>query len=106
MQGHMILSDNVDNAVIKQYDHSIKTIASLGVPAFFSELDLSVLPNPYGFSGANVSDNFKYTPDKDPYKDGLTAEHAKEMNQFWVDFYKMLITNKDNILRVLSAEVL
>ena len=22
------------------------------------------------------------------------------MNQFWVDFYKMLITNKDNILRV------
>ena len=100
MQGHMILSDNVDNAVIKQYDHSIKTIASLGVPAFFSELDLSVLPNPYGFSGANVSDNFKYTPDKDPYKDGLTAEHAKKMNQFWVDFYKMLITNKDNILRV------
>ena len=60
MQGHMILEDNVDNSVIKQYEHSINTIAALGVPTFFSELDLSVLPNPYGFSGANISDAFTY----------------------------------------------
>lgn len=100
LQGHMILEDNVDNSVIKQYDHTIKTVATLGIPAFFSELDLSVLPNPYGFSGANVSDRFSYTPDKDPFKDGLTKQQAQKMNLFWVDFYKMLISNKENILRV------
>lgn len=100
MQGHMILEDNVDNSVIKQYDHSIKTIATLGLPAFFSELDLSVLPNPYGFSGANVSDRFTYTPDKDPYRDGLTKEQEQKMTQYWVDFYKMLLDNKEHILRV------
>lgn len=100
LQGHMILEDNVDNSVIKQYDHSIKTVATLGIPAFFSELDLSVLPNPYGFSGANVSDRFSYTPDKDPYKDGMTKEQMQKMNLFWVDFYKMLISNKENVLRV------
>ena len=98
MQGHMILEDAKE--LLPQYDHSIKTIAALGVPTFFSELDLSVLPNPYGFSGANVSDRFTYTPEKDPFKDGLTKEKEAEINQYWVDFYKMLIPHKDNILRV------
>jgi endo-1,4-beta-xylanase len=98
MQGHMILEDAKE--LLPQYDHSIKTIAALGVPTFFSELDLSVLPNPYGFSGANVSDRFTYTPEKDPFKEGLTKEKEAEINQFWVDFYKMLIPHKDNILRV------
>ncbi len=100
MQGHMILEDNVDNAVIKQYDHSISTIAALGVPTFFSELDLSVLPNPYGFSGANVSDRFAYRPEMDPYKDGLTKAHEAKISQFWIDFYKMLLSHHEDIIRV------
>ncbi len=100
MQGHMILEDNVDNSVIKQYEHSIETIASVGVPTFFSELDLSALPNPYGFSGANISDKFTYRPEMDPYKDGLTKEQEEKIGQFWVDFYKMLIPHHKDILRV------
>lgn len=91
MQGHIILEDNVDNTVVKQYEHSIQTIAAAGVPTFFSELDLSVLPNPYGFSGANVSDKFAYRPEMDPYKNGLTKEKEKEIEQFWVSFYQMLL---------------
>ena len=100
MQGHIILEDNVDNAVIKQYEHSIQTIAAAGVPTFFSELDLSVLPNPYGFSGANVSDKFAYRPEMDPYKNGLTKEKEKEIEQFWVNFYQMLLRHHQDILRV------
>lgn len=100
MQGHIILEDNVDNAVVKQYEHSIQTIAAAGVPTFFSELDLSVLPNPYGFSGANVSDKFAYRPEMDPYKNGLTKEKEKEIEQFWVNFYQMLLRHHQDILRV------
>ena len=100
MQGHMILEDNVDNSLIKEYEHSIETIAALGVPTFFSELDLSVLPNPYGFSGANVSDRFAYRPEMDPYKDGLTKTHEAKISQYWVDFYKMLLRHHKDIIRV------
>ena len=100
MQGHMILEDNVDNCIIKQYSHSIETIASLGVPTFFSELDLSALPNPYGFSGANISDRFAYRPEMDPYTKGLSKAKEKEVEQFWIDFYKMLISHRDDIHRV------
>jgi len=97
MQGHMILDDN---NYIEEYDHSIQTIAALGVPTFFSEVDLSVLPNPYGFSGANVSDKFAYRPEMDPFRDGLTPEKEAEISAFWVSWFKMLLRHKDVIHRV------
>ena len=100
MQGHMILEDNKDGKYFKEYEHSINTIRDAGVPTFFSELDLTVLPNPYGFSGANVSDLLAYRPEMDPFKNGITKEKEAEAGQYWVDFYKMLIAHRDDILRV------
>ena len=97
MQGHMILEGN---NYVAEYDHAIRTITALGVKTFFSELDLSVLPNPYGFSGANVSDRFAYRPAMDPYRDGLTKEQEQAVEAFWVSFYRMLITHRDVITRV------
>lgn len=100
MQGHMILEDNKDGKYFQEYDHSIRTIRDAGVPTFFSELDLTVLPNPYGFSGANVSDKLAYRPEMDPFKESITKEKEAEAAQYWVDFYKMLIAHRDDILRV------
>ncbi len=100
MQGHMILEDNVNNSLIQQYEHAIETITALGVPTFFSELDISVLPNPYGFSGANISDRFAYRPEMDPFKDGISKQKEDELTQFWVDFYQMLLRHHKDIQRV------
>lgn len=97
MQGHLILDDN---NYVEEYEHSIKTITSLGVKTFFSELDLSVLPNPFGFAGANISDKFAYRPEMDPYKDGLPAAKKKEVEDFWTRFFQMLVRHRDDILRV------
>ncbi len=97
MQGHMVLEGN---NYVEEYEHSIQTIRNLGVKTFFSEVDLSVLPNPYGFAGANVSDRFAYRPEMDPYKDGLTAEKKQEVQDFWVRFFQMLTRHRDDILRV------
>ena len=36
----------------------------------------------------------------DPYIDSLPTEKQIEVEQFWIDFYKMLITHKDVISRV------
>ena len=97
MQGHLILEDN---NYVQEYEHSIETIKSVGVPTFFSELDISVLPNPYGFSGANVSDRFAYRPEMDPYKDGISKEMEQQVEDFWVSFYQMLLRHHKDILRV------
>lgn len=98
MQGHMILEDGLKT--ISDYQHSIDCIKGIGLKTFYSELDLSVLPNPYGFSGANVSDRLKYTPEKDPYKSGISADKQAEADNYWLEFFKMLIKNKESILRV------
>ena len=97
MQGHMVLEGN---NLIEEYEHSIQTIAALGVPTFFSEVDLTVLPNPYGFSGANISDRFAYRPEMDPFKKGLTKEKEAEIEQFWTSFYQLLIRHRQDISRV------
>ena len=97
MQGHLILEDN---HYVEEYEHSIQTITALGVPTFFSELDLSVLPNPFGFSGANVSDRFAYRPEMDPYRNGLDKKQEKAVEDFWVSFYRMLLRHHKDILRV------
>jgi len=99
MQGHIILEDGAD-VIINQYDHSINCIKELGVKAAFSELDLSMLPNPYGFSGANISDKFAYRPEMDPYKDGLPDSVQTQFDNFWLGFYKMLLTHKETVNRV------
>lgn len=99
MQGHIILEDGADQ-IISQYDHAIETIKAIGVKTGFSELDLSILPNPYGFSGANISDKFAYRPEMDPYKDGLPKEKQDEADNFWTGFYKMLLRHSDVITRV------
>ena len=97
MQGHLVLEGN---DYIREYEHSIETIAALGVKTAFTELDLTVLPNPYGFSGANVSDRFAYRPEMDPYKKGLTKEHEQVIEQFWLDFFRLLLRHKESIQRV------
>ena len=97
MQGHMVLEGN---NYIEEYAHSIETIAALGIPTAFTELDLSVLPNPYGFTGANVSDRFAYRPEMDPYKKGLTKEQEAAIEQFWISFYQLLLRNQEHIQRV------
>ena len=98
MQGHMILEDG--NRLLNEYEHSLDVIRSLGVKTFFSEIDLSVLPNPYGFSGANVADRFAYRPEMDPYKDGMTKEKEAEVRDYWISFYKLMLKNKDIVTRL------
>lgn len=98
MQGHMSLADS--KGMLGRYQHSIDCITATGVKTFFSEVDLSVLPSPWGWSGANVSDRFAYREEMDPYRNGITKQRQKEFDDFMVDFYRMLIRNKQHILRV------
>lgn len=99
MQGHIILEDGAEE-IIKGYDHAIQCVEQLGLKVGFSELDLSILPNPFGFSGANISDKFAYRPEMDPFREGLSAEMSEAFDSFWLGFYKMLLTHKESVTRV------
>ncbi len=98
LQGHLVLGSD---DYVSQYARTIETIKSeLGIPSQFTELDLSVLPNPFGFAGANVSDNFRYSEKMDPYKKGLPKSVQQKADELWLNFFRMLMQHKDNVLRV------
>ena len=82
----------------KEYENSIKAFIEAGVDVQLTETDMSILPNPY--TGADVATRFQYSPEKDPYKNGITKAQLKP----WQDRYKQLfdIVNKysKNVKRV------
>lgn len=69
-----------------------------GVKIQFTEVDISILPNPY--EGADVAANFKYSAEKDPYKNGVTPEAQTAWNNRMKDFIAMVNRHKDSVLRV------
>ena len=88
----------MDFPELDEYEKSIQAFIAEGVDVQLTETDMSILPNPY--TGADIATRFDYSPEKDPYKDGITAEQLKP----WQDRYKELfaIVNKyaDHVKRV------
>ena len=64
---------------LKDYEASIDSFAALGVKVMATELDVDVLPSPYGFHGAEVSQSFDYQRRLNPYTDGLPDSVAQQL---------------------------
>ncbi len=85
---------------LDEYQKSIDAFAATGAKVMITELDLNVLPNPENFSGAEVSQNFEYSDEMDPYKNGLTSEVENKINEQWLNFFRIYKENSDKISRV------
>ena len=69
----------------------------------FTELDISVLPNPWELVGAEVSQNFeKYIGDKtmDPYSKGLPDQVQDALAARYQELFKLFVKHQDKIDRV------
>ncbi len=88
---------------IQQIEETILTYAALGVQVSFTELDISVLPNPWELVGAEVSQNFeKYIGDKtmDPYSKGLPDQVQDALAARYQELFKLFVKHQDKIDRV------
>ncbi|MDO4958935.1 MAG: endo-1,4-beta-xylanase [Prevotellaceae bacterium] len=82
----------------KEYEKSIKAFVEAGVDVQLTETDMSILPNPY--TGADVSTRFDYTPEKDPYKDGITADQLKPWQKRFKELFAIINKYSKNVKRV------
>ena len=64
MQSH----NGLDYPDLSDYEASIDSFAACGVKVMITELDVNVLPNPRGFGGAAVEQNFEYQKKYNPYR--------------------------------------
>ena len=83
-----------------EYEKSIEAFAAEGVKVMMTELDVNMLPNPEGFGGAEISQNFELQAKYNPYVKGLDKKAQKLFNQRYLDLFKIIERHKNVISRV------
>ena len=95
MQGHIGMS----HPELSEMEKSIVAFGELGQVSI-SELDLSVLPSPWGDAGAEISKNFEYEDKMNPFPNGLPEDVSDQFTQRYLEFFKLFIKHQDKIERV------
>lgn len=85
---------------LNDYDAAIDNLAAAGVKVIISELDLNVLPNPDGFGGAEVDQHYDYTPEMDPYANGMDTHTRDVIFERWMAFFMLYRQHAHQIDRV------
>ena len=96
MQGHI----GLDQPSVQEFEKSIETYSSLGVKVMVTELDLSVLPMPDWSAGAEISTNYEYQKELNPYTEGLPDSVYVKFENRYLDFFKLLLKHQNVISRV------
>src|SRR5690606_9948551 len=95
MQGHI----GLNNPTLEQFDQSLEAYGKLG-KVMITELELSVLPSPWGDAGAELSDTYTYEDKMNPFPEGLPDAVQQQVTDRFVAFFKLFLKHKDQITRV------
>ena len=96
LQGH----DNLTFPTLDEQDKTISDFAKLGIKVNITELDVSVLPDPEGFSGAEVTLNFEAKEKLNPYRNGLPDKIQKKLAQRYAELFGIFLKHHKEISRV------
>jgi len=97
IQGHW----HVDNVPMKEIEESIKEFSALGIEVMFTELDLSVLPNPRGrANSADISQMANYNAQINPYTKGLPDSMQQKLATVYADLFNLFLKYSNKISRV------
>lgn len=96
IQAHIGLQD----PPLEEIEKSIIEYAKLGLRVHFTELDIDVLPSIWKLPVAEISTRFEYTPERDPYTQGLPQEIEDKLAKRYEDLFKIFIKHSDKIDRV------
>ncbi len=77
---------------------SFKKLKATGVHILVTEWDISILPSP--FEGAEISKNFSYSKEMDPYRDGVPDSVQKKWDKRMLDMFGLFLKYNDVIDRV------
>jgi endo-1,4-beta-xylanase len=96
IQGHW----RADNVPMKDIEESIKEFSALGIEVMFTELDLSVLRNPWDNATADVSATAKGDSGMNPYANGLPDSVEQIQAKAYADLFKLFFKYKGKVSRI------
>jgi endo-1,4-beta-xylanase len=85
---------------LEDIEASIREFSALGVEVMFTELDLSVLPNPFNGNGADVNQRAANTESMNPYKNGLPDSVQATLTRGYEDLFSLFLKYPGKISRV------
>lgn len=93
-QAHM----HMDSPTLDATETSFKKLNAAGVKILITEWDISILPSPY--SGANISTNFNYSRELDPYREAVPDSVQQKWNKRVLDMFGLFLKYNDAVDRV------
>ena len=93
-QSHM----NMSSPTLEATETSFKKLKAAGVKILITEWDISILPSPY--EGANISVNFNYSKEMDPYREGVPDSVQQKWNKRMLDMFELFLKYDDVVDRV------
>lgn len=96
MQGHW----GLDYPPMDEMDASMEAYASTGLKLMITELDMDVLPNPFNYTGADISKRFELSDETNPYPNGLTDSMIVVQSKRFEEYFNLFNKYKDSMSRV------
>lgn len=96
MQSHVGLS----YPDLQQYEASLKAYADEGMRIHITELEVDVLPVAWEHMGAEISTNFEYSDQLNPWPNGLPASVEQQLTERYVEMFELFLKYRDSIDRV------
>jgi endo-1,4-beta-xylanase len=93
-QAHM----HMDSPTLDATETSFKKLNAAGVKILITEWDISILPSPY--SGANISTNFTYSREMDPYREAVPDSVQQKWNKRVLDMFGLFLKYNGIVNRV------
>jgi endo-1,4-beta-xylanase len=96
IQGHW----KAGTVPLKEIEESIKEFSALGIEVMFTELDLTVLPNPWDDTTSDVSATAQGSVKMNPYPNGLPDSDQQTLTKSYADLFALFMKYKKSISRV------
>lgn len=97
IQGHW----HIDNVPMADIEQSIKEFSALGIDVAFTELDLSVLPNPRNrANSADISQTAEYNAQINPYTKALPDSVQQKLATAYENLFNLFLKYSDKIGRI------
>jgi endo-1,4-beta-xylanase len=93
-QSHM----HITKPTLEATETSFQKLKAAGVHILITEWDISILPSPY--DGANISANFAYSKEMDPYRAGVPDSIQHKWNKRVLDMFELFLKYSDVVDRV------
>lgn len=91
---------NLTSPSLDEIEKTIQDFSALGVKVAFTELDISVLPNPWEIVGADVNQRAEASEKMNPYPKELPEAIQTQLAARYEAIFKLFLKHQDKISRV------